>query len=172
MDKKIKISWIVIIVVLISVIMTMIIMGQNKNETNHNFSPEVSQQNDDEENEMSETSEVSETSEAYVNINNQRYTLKLENNSTALAFAKRLPLSFTMNDLNGNEKYVYLNEPLPTDMYNPVHIEAGDVMLFNDDCLVIFYRSFETGYSYSKIGHIDNLPELDSGNVFVDLSRK
>jgi hypothetical protein len=33
-------------------------------------------------------------------------------------------------------------------------------MLFGDNCLVIFYVSFDTGYSYLKIGHIDNLPEL------------
>ncbi|MBR2767209.1 hypothetical protein IKD67_03975, partial [Candidatus Saccharibacteria bacterium] len=91
-------------------------------------------------------------------------------NSTTSALIKLLPLELSMNDLNGNEKYVYLNESLPTNTYSPKHIEAGDVMLFGDNCLVIFYESFDTSYSYSKIGHIDNLPELNSESISAKLS--
>lgn len=106
----------------------------------------------------------------YIDINGQKLEVDLENNSTVSAFTKMLPLELSMNDLNSNEKYVYLNESLPTNTYSPKHIEAGDVMLFGDNCLVIFYESFDTSYSYSKIGHIDSLPELDGGNVSVNLS--
>jgi hypothetical protein len=81
-----------------------------------------------------------------------------------------LPLELLMNDLNDNEKYAYLDEPLPTNTYSPKHIEAGDIMLFGDDCLVIFYESFDTSYSYSKIGHIDNLPELGDENIDITIS--
>ena len=77
-----------------------------------------------------------------------------------------------MNLYHGNEKYVYLNESLPTNTYSPKHIEAGDVMLFGDNCLVIFYESFDTSYSYSKIGHIDNLPSLDDGNISISIDVK
>ena len=81
-----------------------------------------------------------------------------------------LPLELSMNDLNGNEKYAYLDKSLPTNTYSPEHIEAGDVMLFGDNCLVIFYKSFTTDYDYSKIGHINDLPELDSNTITVNLS--
>ena len=40
-------------------------------------------------------------------------------------------------------------------------------MLFSDNCLVIFYKSFDTSYSYTKIGHIDNLPNLGNGSITV-----
>ena len=106
----------------------------------------------------------------YININNKKLEIDLENNSTTSALIKLLPLELSMNDLNGNEKYAYLDESLPTNTYNPKHIEAGDVMLFGDNCLVIFYKSFDTSYSYSKIGHINNLPELDDENIDITIS--
>ena len=105
----------------------------------------------------------------YININNKKLGIDLDNNSTTSALIKLLPLELSMNDLNGNEKYVYLNESLPTNTYSPKHIEAGDVMLFGDNCLVIFYESFDTSYSYSKIGHINNLPSLDDGNISISI---
>ena len=40
-------------------------------------------------------------------------------------------------------------------------------MLFDNSCLVIFYKSFDTPYSYTKIGHIDNLPNLGDKSVNV-----
>ena len=100
-------------------------------------------------------------------INENEYTINLENNNTAKKFNDMLPLELYMNELNGNEKYIYLDTSLPTDAYNPKKINAGDVMLFGDSCLVIFYKSFTTSYSYTKIGHIDNLPDLGNDNILV-----
>ena len=79
-----------------------------------------------------------------------------------------------MEELNGNEKYIYLDETYPTNSYNPKHINKGDVMLYGDNCLVIFYKSFDTSYSYTKIGHIDNLEELgnESINVKFNIEQK
>ena len=78
-----------------------------------------------------------------------------------------LPQEFSMNELNGNEKYIYLDTTLPTNPSNIKSINAGDVMLYGDNCLVIFYKSFETSYSYTKIGHIDNLEDLGQENITV-----
>lgn len=103
----------------------------------------------------------------YATINGEKLEVQLEDNATAVAFAKMLPLELTMSDLNSNEKYVNLDEALPTNSYEPGRVEAGDVMLYGDDCLVIFYESFDTEYSYTKIGYIDGLPELGAGDVVV-----
>ena len=100
-------------------------------------------------------------------INDEKYILSLEKNETSLEFIKMLPKEFKMNELNGNEKYIYLDFTLPSNSTSVSYINKGDVMLFNDNCLVIFYKSFETSYSYTKIGHIDNLPDLGNGNVVI-----
>ena len=44
-------------------------------------------------------------------------------------------------------------------------------MLYGNNCLVIFYKSFDTSYSYTKIGHIDNLEDLGTGNIIVKLEK-
>ncbi|MBR3199705.1 MAG: hypothetical protein IKG27_06920 [Bacilli bacterium] len=102
-----------------------------------------------------------------VNINEEEYTVSLENNETTQSFINILPKEFNMSELNGNEKYVYLDNELPTNPSNIKKINAGDVMLYGNNCLVIFYKSFDTSYSYTKIGHIDNLPDLGSDNIMV-----
>ena len=104
-------------------------------------------------------------------INNKEYTINLENNETVKSFVNILPKEFKMNELNGNEKYVYLDTSLPTDSSNPKKINAGDVMLYGDNCLVIFYKSFDTSYSYTKIGHIDNLPDLGFESINVKFEK-
>ena len=104
-------------------------------------------------------------------INNQEYTIDLENNETVKSFIELLPKEFYMNELNGNEKYVYLDDKLPTNESNPKNINAGDVMLYGNNCLVIFYKSFNTNYSYTKIGHIDNLPNLGNDDIKVKIEK-
>ena len=103
-------------------------------------------------------------------INEKEYTINLENNNTVFDLIKLLPLELTMNELNGNEKYVYLDKSLSTNSYKPKYIESGDVMLYGDNCLVVFYESFETPYSYTKIGHIDGLDNLGAGSIRVSIN--
>ena len=106
-----------------------------------------------------------------ITINDKEYNVELEDNDTNKELNKLLPLTITMNELNGNEKYTYLDKSLPTDSYNPNQINKGDIMLFGDNCLVLFYKTFNTNYSYTKIGHIDNLQELDNNNIKVKFTR-
>lgn len=138
-------------------------VNNKESDKDSNLSPETNQSIDNEEMTMDKV---------YININNKKLGIDLENNSTTSALIKLLPLELSMNDLNSNEKYAYLDNSLPTNTYNPKHIEAGDVMLFGDNCLVIFYESFDTSYSYSKIGHINNLPSLDDGNISISIDVK
>lgn len=161
MKKALKISIPILIIIIISVIVTTIIMNNKEPVIDPNLTQEASQQNDNEENPMNEI---------FVNLNGQKLKINLEDNSTTSALIKLLPLSLSMNDLNDNEKYVYLNESLPTNTFSPKHIESGDVMLYGDNCLVIFYKSFSTNYDYTKIGHIDNLPNLGDGEVSISIS--
>ena len=104
-------------------------------------------------------------------INSEKYSVILEDNETVKEFLNLLPQEFNMKELNGNEKYVYLDYALSTNSINPKHIEAGDVMLYGDNCLVIFYKSFDTSYSYTKIGHIDDLEDLGNGSITVKFER-
>ena len=159
MNKKLIISIPILIAIIVSVVVATVMMNNKDKEPN--LSPETNQSIDNEEMTMDKV---------YININNKKLGIDLENNSTVSALVKMLPLNLSMSDLNSNEKYAYLDESLPTNTYSPKHIEAGDVMLFGDNCLVIFYESFDTSYSYSKIGHINNLPELDDGSVTVNLN--
>ena len=102
-------------------------------------------------------------------IDEKEFIIDLEDNETVKSFINMLPLELNMKELNGNEKYVYLDNSLPTNSYNPKHIEKGDVMLYGNNCLVIFYKSFDTSYSYTKIGHIDNLENLGNENINVKI---
>lgn len=104
-----------------------------------------------------------------ITINNKEYNINLEDNDTVKSLIKILPIEIAMSELNGNEKYFYLNNNLPTNSINPKYITKGDVMLYGNNCLVIFYKSFETPYSYTKIGHIDNLDDLGSGSIKVKI---
>lgn len=103
-----------------------------------------------------------------VTINGIKYVANLEDNETVKSFLNLLPSEFNMSELNGNEKYIYLDNNLPSNSVNVKHINKGDIMLYGDNCLVIFYKSFDTSYSYTKIGHIDNLDDLGSSNIVVE----
>lgn len=104
-------------------------------------------------------------------INDKKYILYLENNSTVEDFIKLLPNEYLMSELNGNEKYVYLNTSLQTNEIMPKKINKGDVMLYGNNCLVIFYKTFNTNYNYTRIGHIDNLDDLNNDNIYVKFEK-
>lgn len=112
--------------------------------------------------------------EIKITVNGRAFSATLYDNETARAFKERLPLTLDMSELNGNEKYYYLPESLPQNSRRPSGINTGDIMLYGSDCLVIFYDSFSTSYSYTPIGKIydpDGLPAaLGSGNVQVSFN--
>lgn len=101
---------------------------------------------------------------ARIVVGNRTYFLQLEDNETARAFSALFPLTLEMTELNGNEKYHNLLGPLPCAPEIVNHISAGDVMLFGDRCVVVFYKSFATPYTYTRLGHIVD-PQLLSEAV-------
>ena len=92
--------------------------------------------------------------EIYLDVNGRTFAIILEDTEAAEALFNMLPMSLDMEELNGNEKYCYIEESLPTSIIRPGTINTGDVMLYGDSCLVVFYETFRTSYSYTPIGHI------------------
>ena len=107
-----------------------------------------------------------------VEVNGQKFEAELYDNDTADAFKEMLPITFSMNEHNGNEKYIYMDQSLPSASEKIGSIQNGDIMLFGSDCLVVFYESFQTSYTYTRIGYIENSDGLSSalGNGSAEIS--
>lgn len=93
-------------------------------------------------------------------ISGKDFPITLEDNASTRALLERLPLTVTMGELNGNEKFYYLPDDLPADASTPEAIQTGDLMLYGSDCLVLFYKSFSSAYSYTRLGRVDDPAEL------------
>lgn len=106
-----------------------------------------------------------------IQIGEETFRASLQNNGAVRAFLTQLPMTVTMNEMNGNEKYYYLPTALPTDSRSIGNIRSGDIMLYGSDCLVLFYEDFDTSYRYTRLGSISEpagLSEaLGRGNVQV-----
>lgn len=106
-----------------------------------------------------------------ITIGNKTFSATLADNATATAFKTQLPLTVSMVELNGNEKYADLPRSIPTNAVNPGTIRSGDLMLYGSTTLVLFYKSFSTSYRYTKLGRIDDVTGLEdalgAGNVVV-----
>ena len=70
-----------------------------------------------------------------ININGQRFTAMLYDNAATQKLVQNLPVTLNMKDLHGNEKYYYLDTSLPAKAQHIGKINAGDIMLFGNDCL-------------------------------------
>ena len=96
-------------------------------------------------------------------VNGMSFHATLEDNDAAHTFASMLPLTLDI--------YCYLDSSLPTGSYRPGTIRSGDLMLYGSSCIVLFYETFSSSYSYTRLGRIDNPEGLASavggGNVTV-----
>lgn len=106
-----------------------------------------------------------------IKVNSKTFTANLLDNNTAKAFKEMLPLTISMVELNGNEKYFDLSKGLPTNSSNPGTIQNGDLMLYGSKTLVLFYKTFSTSYSYTRLGKLDDstglAAALGSENVTI-----
>lgn len=113
-------------------------------------------------------------SDMVLEVEGVSYEVELADTPAARELLKRLPLQVSMSDLNANEKYGDLPEPLPTHAQAVGSIRTGDVMLFTPTCLVLFYKDFRTIYRYTPIGRVkkpDGLAKLlGRGDVLIRLS--
>jgi hypothetical protein len=113
----------------------------------------------------------SKASRMRITVGSKVFTATLGDNATATAFKAMLPLTVNMTELNANEKHAELPHELPRKASNPGTIHTGDLMLYGTNTLVLFYKTFSTSYSYSRIGKVDDVKglvdALGSRNVTV-----
>ena len=109
-----------------------------------------------------------------IQIGEKNFTAVLYDNESTAAFVQKLPLTLDMSELNGNEKYFFLTDRLPTNSQRIGSIKTGDLMLYGSNCLVFFYEIFSTSYSYTKLGYVTDATglarALGSGSVKVSFS--
>ena len=110
-----------------------------------------------------------------VTVNDTPFTATSEDTAAGQELLARLPLTLSMEELHGNEKYCYTGESFGGEQYVPDTIEAGDLMVFGSDCLVLFYQTFANdGWSYTRVGKIDDPSGLadacGSGAATVEFS--
>lgn len=130
---------------------------------------ESNQENNDNESNMT-------GSKILIKVGSGTFTATLLDNNTAIAFQKLLPLTVNMTDLNRNEKYYDLPNGLPVNSSNPGMIRNGDLMLYGSKTLVLFYKTFSTSYSYTRLGKVDDPQGLEAalgpGNAPVTFELK
>lgn len=106
-----------------------------------------------------------------IQIGDKVFDAVLADTPPVRALLEKFPLDITMNELNGNEKYYFLDENLPAQDTDVMMIHTGDLMLYNSRALVLFYDDFSTFYNYTRLGKITNtaglLDALGNGNIRV-----
>ena len=104
-------------------------------------------------------------------VKNKTFSATLNNNETVKQLIEMFPMTLNMSDLHSNEKYNYLDTNLTTNSSRPNRINAGDIKLYGNNCLVVFYEDFSNSYSYTDLGRVDDVDafvsELGRGNVTV-----
>lgn len=93
-------------------------------------------------------------------INGQEFHAELYENTAAQQFRDMLPLQLDMEDLHDNEKYYYFSNDFDTAEEEIKEIHEGDIFLYDNNCLVIFYENFETKNQYTPLGKISDTAGL------------
>ena len=167
----------ILLIVLMCSLLLVFAACPNNGDTDPDVPADGEQNNDGQQNTDGELGDSGE--EVYsmkITVGNKEFTATLYDTEAAKAFAKLLPITLDMSELNGNEKYNNLSTTLPTKTERVGNIHAGDIMLWGNNCIVLFYESFTTPYSYTKIGKIDDVTGLQQavgrGSVTVTFSLK
>lgn len=107
-----------------------------------------------------------------IQVGNTNFKAILYDNVSTQALIEKFPLTLYMGELNGNEKFYFFKEDFPTDSERVGNVETGDLMLYGSDCLVLFYENFSTSYSYTRLGHIEDVTGLADalGNGSVEVA--
>lgn len=110
----------------------------------------------------------------WMTADGRRFAVTLADTEAARAFAARLPMTLDMTDLNDNEKKFDLPKNLPANPSRPGTIRHGDLMLWGDNTVVVFYKTFDSPYAYTRLGQVSDptglTQALGHGSVRVQFS--
>ena len=95
-------------------------------------------------------------SRMWMTVGERRMAVTLADTEAARAFVARLPMTLDMTDLNGNEKKFDLPKDMPATASRPGTIRNGDLMLYGANTVVLFYLTFDSPYSYTRLGRVDD----------------
>lgn len=170
--KKILIYIIVIIVLISLILIGYFALNNQEDQSNNLENNDTSNNIQNNEEESDHNMNKDEILKVNIIINGTNFTATLIDSEATREFMEMLPLNISMSELNGNEKYYYLDNSLPSNATRVDRINAGDIMLYGSDCLVLFYDTFNTSYSYTRIGTIDDPSNLKTivGNGNIDIS--
>ena len=90
-------------------------------------------------------------------VNNKSFTLDLDDNKTAQSFLELLPIELATDDVNCNEKFCLIANPITSQPKKFCQLESGALLLFQTHALTFIYEDCESCYRFSKIGQIRNL---------------
>ncbi|WP_293730966.1 cyclophilin-like fold protein [uncultured Actinobacillus sp.] len=95
-----------------------------------------------------------------ITIGQSTFSTELADTKAAQELTALLPLTLEMQDHLSNEKFAELPKALSRNDQAVGRIEAGDIMLWGGNTLVVFYESFQSSYRYTKLGKIKNTAQL------------
>ena len=111
----------------------------------------------------------------WMTVGERRFAITPADTEAARAFTAMLPLSIDMADLNSNEKHAELPRELPKNASRPGTIRNGDLLLYGSRTLVVFYLTFDSSYSYTRLGRVDDpaglAQTLGNGRVRIEFSK-
>lgn len=114
-------------------------------------------------------------SRLWMTVGERRMAVTLADTEAARAFVARLPMTLDMTDLNHNEKKFDLPNELPANASRPGTIRNGDLMLYGANTVVLFYLTFDSPYSYTRLGRVSDpsglAQALGQGRARVRFSR-
>ena len=118
-----------------------------------------------------------EITEMYIIINGNKLTVKLEKNSAVdelVELLKKGDITYTADDYGGFEKVGSLGHNITTGNNKSINAQAGDVILYSGNQIVLFYGS--NTWSYTKLGKIEYSTieqlrtELNAGNGITNVT--
>lgn len=143
-----------------------------------NNAGESNDPNDNNGNSNNSNEDSSNINSIYATINDNKLEIVLSQNIAVDALIEKLKegnITYTARDYGGFEKVGSIGVSLPTSDTN-INAEAGDVMLYQGNQIVMFYG--ENRYSYTRIGRIKgystrqlkSVLNVGNGNIQVTLS--
>lgn len=120
-----------------------------------------------------QSGETGQRMEYMVKLNGREFSVVWNGSAAAEAFLRKLPLTLTMQDFNGNEKFGTLSFSLAAERLVPSAIACGEIMLYRDNVLVLFYEDIpHTPYSYTPLGRIAAQPGSGDWEAFARCMRE